>query len=51
MGTMSQGGGGVGGTGYGGNIVAVGPWWTAFGPGGVEGELPLLEGAHWCIIC
>jgi hypothetical protein len=29
---------------FGGNIVVTGPWWTAFGPGGVEGELPLLEG-------
>ncbi|KAG8840840.1 hypothetical protein FRB91_005615 [Serendipita sp. 411] len=46
-GNMST-GGGVGGTaadgtGYSGSIVAQGPWWTAFGPGGVEGELPLLE--------
>lgn len=38
-----QAGSGGSGTGYGGNIVAQGPWWTAFGPGGVEGELPLLE--------
>jgi protein YIPF5/7 len=29
---------------FGGNIVVTGPWWSAFGPGGVEGELPLLEG-------
>lgn len=31
-------------TGYGGNIQQTGPWWTAFGTGGLEGELPLLEG-------
>jgi hypothetical protein len=30
--------------GYGGNIQAVGGWWTAFGTGGFEGEPPLLEG-------
>ena len=29
---------------YGGNIQQVGPWWTAFGTGGLEGEPPLLEG-------
>ena len=29
---------------YGGNIQAVGGWWTAFGTGGLEGEPPLLEG-------
>lgn len=28
---------------YGGNIVAQGGWWTAFGTGGFEGEPPLLE--------
>ncbi|EIN11320.1 Yip1-domain-containing protein [Punctularia strigosozonata HHB-11173 SS5] len=28
---------------YGGNIQPVGPWWTAFGTGGFEGEPPLLE--------
>ncbi|PSR81143.1 hypothetical protein PHLCEN_2v6478 [Hermanssonia centrifuga] len=28
---------------YGGNIQQVGPWWTAFGTGGLEGEPPLLE--------
>ena len=40
-------GGVVGGSGvsYGGNIQQVGPWWTAFGTGGLEGEPPLLEGA------
>lgn len=38
-GTMGSGSG----NGYGGNIVVQGPWWTAFGPGGVEGEQPLLE--------
>ncbi|THH30792.1 hypothetical protein EUX98_g3396 [Antrodiella citrinella] len=31
------------GPGYGGNIQAVGGWWTAFGTGGFEGEPPLLE--------
>ena len=25
-------------------IQPVGPWWTAFGTGGFEGEPPLLEG-------
>jgi len=29
--------------GFGGNIQQVGPWWTAFGTGGLEGEPPLLE--------
>lgn len=30
---------------YGGNIAQpAGPWWTAFGTGGFEGEPPLLEG-------
>ncbi|KZT11040.1 Yip1-domain-containing protein [Laetiporus sulphureus 93-53] len=29
--------------GYGGNMQPVGPWWTAFGTGGFEGEPPLLE--------
>ncbi|KIY53937.1 Yip1-domain-containing protein [Fistulina hepatica ATCC 64428] len=29
--------------GYGGNIQVPGPWWTAFGTGGFEGEPPLLE--------
>lgn len=28
---------------FGGNIIVTGPWWSAFGAGGVEGELPLLE--------
>lgn len=32
--------------GFGGNIQVQGPWWTAFGTGGFEGEPPLLEGAH-----
>jgi len=52
MGTMAPqaGGGSGGGTGYGGNIVATGPWWTAFGPGGVEGELPLLEGQFLAVL-
>ena len=40
QGTISSGGN----TGYGGNIVQQGPWWTAFGTGGLEGEPPLLEG-------
>lgn len=44
MGAQDNSGGS--GTGFGGNIVAQGPWWTAFGPGGVEGELPLLEGVY-----
>jgi protein YIPF5/7 len=44
-GNMAMGGGAQGvQNGYGGNIVTTGPWWTAFGPGGVEGEPPLLEG-------
>ncbi|KAL5485455.1 hypothetical protein ACEPAI_8097 [Sanghuangporus weigelae] len=30
-------------SGFGGNIQPVGPWWTAFGTGGLEGEPPLLE--------
>ena len=30
-----------GGAGFGGST---GPWWTAFGTGGLEGEPPLLEG-------
>jgi protein YIPF5/7 len=29
---------------YAGSIQPVGPWWTAFGTGGFEGEPPLLEG-------
>jgi hypothetical protein len=43
---MGSGGGvGVGGgVAYGGNIQQVGPWWTAFGTGGLDGEPPLLEG-------
>lgn len=32
------------GTGFGGSIQQVGPWWTAFGTGGLEGEPPLLDG-------
>ena len=39
QGTMSSGG-----SGFGGNIQVQGPWWTAFGTGGLEGEPPLLEG-------
>jgi len=34
------------GTGFGGNIQSQGPWWTAFGAGGFEGEPPLLEGKY-----
>lgn len=30
--------------GFGGNIHSQGPWWTAFGTGGFDGEPPLLEG-------
>jgi hypothetical protein len=39
-------GGAVGAAGpsFGGPVQAVGPWWTAFGAGGFEGEPPLLEG-------
>ena len=49
-GNMGAGGAGSGsGNGYGGNIVVQGPWWTAFGPGGVEGEQPLLEGASFLV--
>jgi protein YIPF5/7 len=33
------------GPGYGGSIP--GPWWTAFGTGGFEGEPPLLEGTDF----
>ncbi|KAF8910390.1 Yip1-domain-containing protein [Mucidula mucida] len=29
--------------GFGGNIQVQGPWWTAFGTGGFEGEPPLLQ--------
>jgi hypothetical protein len=39
-------GGGAGGVSFSGNIQAQqggGPWWTAFGTGGFEGEPPLLE--------
>ncbi|KLO11758.1 Yip1-domain-containing protein [Schizopora paradoxa] len=42
MGMQGSVGSGVG-NGYGGNIQPVGPWWTAFGTGGIEGEPPLLE--------
>ena len=51
-GNMGSGGGvGVGGgVAYGGNIQQVGPWWTAFGTGGLEGEPPLLEGMSTCIM-
>lgn len=31
---------------FGGNIQVQGPWWTAFGTGGLEGEPPLLEGTR-----
>ena len=44
MGAQGSMGGGVS-AGFGGNIQQVGPWWTAFGTGGLEGEPPLLEGA------
>jgi protein YIPF5/7 len=47
VGTMGMGNTGTlngSGGSFGGNIVVTGPWWSAFGPGGVEGELPLLEG-------
>jgi hypothetical protein len=46
-GQMSGMGGGAGGGSFGGNIQPLqggGPWWTAFGTGGFEGEPPLLEG-------
>lgn len=45
MGTMGANGAA---SGFGGNIQPVGPWWTAFGTGGLEGEPPLLEGACQC---
>ena len=49
QGNISQGGGGGGGAAtYGGSIQAQGPWWTAFGTGGFEGEPPLLEGMRRC---
>jgi hypothetical protein len=38
---------GVASPGFGGSVQSVGgPWWTAFGPGGFEGEPPLLEGKY-----
>ena len=39
-------GAGLGGATFSGNIQPQqgGPWWTAFGTGGFEGEPPLLEG-------
>ncbi|KAH8118923.1 Yip1-domain-containing protein [Phellopilus nigrolimitatus] len=40
QGSMAMGGAS---SGFGGNIQQVGPWWTAFGTGGLEGEPPLLE--------
>lgn len=43
QGSMSMGVNGSS-SGYGGNIQQTGPWWTAFGTGGLEGEPPLLEG-------
>ena len=48
-----QGSMGVGGVspGFGGNIQQVGPWWTAFGTGGLEGEPPLLEGECVYVSC
>jgi hypothetical protein len=49
---MSGMGGGAGGVSFSGNIQAQqggGPWWTAFGTGGFEGEPPLLEGMSPCI--
>ncbi|KAI5118241.1 hypothetical protein M0805_008877 [Coniferiporia weirii] len=42
QGSMTMGVNGVS-SGFGGNIQQVGPWWTAFGTGGLEGEPPLLE--------
>lgn len=45
-GTVGMGGAvGVTSPGFGGSVQSVGPWWSAFGPGGFEGEPPLLEGA------
>lgn len=44
---MSGMGPGLGGATFSGNIqpqLGRGPWWTAFGTGGFEGEPPLLEG-------
>lgn len=49
MGAQGSMAGGVS-PGFGGNIQQVGPWWTAFGTGGLEGEPPLLEGAQACYV-
>lgn len=49
MGAQGSMAGGVS-PGFGGNIQQVGPWWTAFGTGGLEGEPPLLEGAQACCV-
>lgn len=51
-GQMSGLSGGVSGTSFGGNIQSQhgGPWWTAFGTGGFEGEPPLLEGMSPCSV-
>jgi len=50
-----MGGGGVAGGSFGGNIQPQqvgGPWWTAFGTGGFEGEPPLLEGlSSFSVFC
>ena len=35
---------------FGGNIQPQGPWWTAFGTGGLEGEPPLLEGMRGTLL-
>ena len=50
---MSGMSGGVASGGFGGNIQpqqGAGPWWTAFGTGGFEGEPPLLEGMSPCSV-
>ena len=43
-GSITAGNGPVGSMNFGGN-QGVGPWWTAFTTGRIEGEPPLLEGA------
>lgn len=43
-GNVASGSSGPSGPGFGGTMQPVGPWWTAFGTGGFEGEQPLLEG-------
>lgn len=44
-GSVAMGGVSVSSPGFGGSMQSMGPWWTAFGTGGFDGEPPLLEGA------